>query len=370
MINKNLISVLESDKKIKNIFTCPRESCHNFEFVKYVDSTNYEFNLREEITFLLSQLREYISFQKDYNITQEILFLIEESEKCEYDKYQLAYLKILLVLYLSIGQIVEDYNNEYQKIPIDKDGYCCIELYRGQSNFDYNLLPSIYRNLKFNGIIDINKLQNIYSQNGMLSKYGNIFGDYRINYSFISFMQHATEYSPLLDFSKDKNIALVFATHSQGKNYNLYNNCDCSLYKLLLNKEKNVEDLGFGNHNVQFYSTKLKYNSLIFGKPLLFCNISDFEIKYYTCLYPTNDRMKYQQGAFLYLERCVIVNGTVFLPFTQGLITKYRIYSDANKKMMTQKTKQELYKEITQMYPYYDLEHLLNPYLYFSEYNK
>ena len=106
MINKNLISILESDKKIKNIFTCPRESYNNFEFVKYVDSINYEVNLKEEIAFLLSQLREYLLIQKDDIKIQGILDLIDEHEVFEYDKYQLAYLKILLVLYLSIGQIV------------------------------------------------------------------------------------------------------------------------------------------------------------------------------------------------------------------------------------------------------------------------
>lgn len=367
MIDK-LIEVLTKEESIKKVFTINQEKHMSTVFVKYVHSLNLSIDqLKDDIISIVNVLIETPLRNIENNIIK-LINCINFDEKIDYDMCKLAYLKILLLLYVSSGEIVLDDN--WEKILLDGQNNTIPILYRGQSNFSYDLLPSIYRNLDYNGVIDYSVLQQLYQSTSMYHKYYSLFGSYTIDYSFVSFMQHATEFSPLLDFSKNKDIALIFATNSQGKNYNYYENTDCSLFSLKLNKNKNREFLDFTVQNVQFNKDRLKYNTKIFGKPLILCSLQDFEVDYQTCLFPTNDRMKYQQGAFLYIHKCVIANGKLFFPFSQGLITKRKIYAEKNNKGNKNLSKQTRYKDIINKYPYYDMEHLLDPYLYFSEYNK
>lgn len=82
--------------------------------------------------------------------------------------------------------------------------------YRGVTNFDYDLIPSMYRDLSSgeHHIIDNNKILSFYERNKLLTEYKNIFdSDFNINNDFLTYMQHSIAYSPLIDFSKEINIA-------------------------------------------------------------------------------------------------------------------------------------------------------------------
>ena len=369
MMIDDLIEKLIKEETIKKVFTVSKSVYASQKFKEYIYSVDLSFEeVRTEIVDLLDLIVNTPLANTENDIITHINYMREVVYDCEIHK--LAYLKMLLLIYVSSCEIIWDYEEKFVPIKLDKNNVAVLTLYRGQSNFSFGLLPSIYRELDYNGIIDYDKLQELYQKNSMLNKYDLLFNSHTIDYSFVSFMQHAPQYSPLLDFSKEKDIALIFATNSQDKNYNSYQNLDCSLYTMSLNSKNNREYLDFKGHNIQFYKEKLKYNSTIFGKPLVLCSLKDFEVDYQTCLFPTNDRMKYQQGAFLYVHKCVIANGKMFFPLSQGFITKQRIYSEKNIKKKHLQSKQETYKNIVQNKPFYDLEHLLDPYLFFSEYNK
>ena len=73
--------------------------------------------------------------------------------------------------------------------------------------------------------------------------------------------------------------------------------------------------------------------------------------------------MKYQQGCFLWVNKGIIVNGILLLPIGIGQIRKYKIPKDLNKIP----NKLSIYEYIKMNYWHYDIEHLLNPYLYFED---
>ena len=84
--------------------------------------------------------------------------------------------------------------------------------YRGQSDYQWHLTPSMFRNLGnvFSKETAINKqtIEDIYAKNGMLDKWRKVFKTSKIDYKFLSYMQHSIAYSPLLDFTSDFPTAL------------------------------------------------------------------------------------------------------------------------------------------------------------------
>ena len=102
--------------------------------------------------------------------------------------------------------------------------------------------------------------------------------------------------------------------------------------------------------------------SLIRGKHLFRCSYDDFRVEACTLTDKTNDRMKYQQGCFLYFKRAVIINGNLLLPINFGRIKKYTIPADGNTL-----TKKIIANKIKSKYRYYAPHYLMNPYEYFEE---
>ncbi len=369
-----LITMLEKEKLITDVFTVIVPNKKPEAKYKELLFSNIEYQ-HEDILNDINKLVVLFENTKHLIANQELYSLIFSIDFASFfnndrdDLFALVYLKVLLTVYLSQGYIEKKYSKDTIKdtIQIDSNGKAMGRYYRGQSNYKYGLIPSIYRNLDYNGIISKETLEKLYYDSGLLEKYTRLINDVPIgvNYPFAAFMQHSAAYSPLLDFTTNRDIATVFATAPYDMNYNDYCNNDASLFILNWNQsiEATTEFLDFSNHNIQFYKSKLKFDSQIFGKPLYLCNIDDFLVKTHCCILPTNDRMKYQKGLFLYFEKCVIANGILFFPYQQGLIEKIKIPS--NDKL---KSKKELYKQITTSNPEIGIEHLLNPYLYFTEY--
>lgn len=274
-------------------------------------------------------------------------------------------MKVLLVLYLSLGYITIDWCKENP--PIGNQPY-----FRGQSDFSYSLVPSIYRNLNYNGTVDDKFLFDLYNKEGFVAKYNSIFSTiHNLNYQFVAFMQHAASFSPFIDFTNRLTIAEIFATEPSNKNKNNYSNTDASLFVFYPNVVKN-DDVNFSKHNVQFFKNKLQLDSVIFGKKLLFCKLTDFLVEFQFFTNATNDRMRYQHGSFLYINKCVIANGRLFFPFSQGCFVKYRIYAKKNisKSKLSLVSKEDVYNQVCNLEPFHDEKHLMDPYLYFTEYTK
>ena len=83
--------------------------------------------------------------------------------------------------------------------------------YRGQSNFKWDLIPSFFRGINKKGVtqIDLNRIYDDYSDFGLIDKAAQTIGYSRIDYNFLSFMQHAVSFSPLIDFTSDPVVATV-----------------------------------------------------------------------------------------------------------------------------------------------------------------
>lgn len=241
------------------------------------------------------------------------------------------------------------------------------QIYRGVSNANYTLIPSIYRNLSIDGgfgVINAVVLENLYCKSNLLSKYTEVFGTDNIDYNFCAFAQHAKQYSPFLDFTEEYRVALSFATDSS-VSINDYSKNDAALYSLSFDAIDNVEDIdnfSLSDIDVFINEKRMTMFSLIRGKHLFRCSYDDFRVEACTLTDKTNDRMKYQQGCFLYFKRAVIINGNLLLPINFGRIKKYTIPADGNTL-----TKKIIANKIKSKYRYYAPHYLMNPYEYFEE---
>ncbi len=371
---EKIISILEKKTIIKNVFSVPKDSFKTEKFQKEVENIQrYKYHYISDIDSYIEYFEKH--FPEDFKSTDEysdLHNLIINAPVCRFEDaslYEVAYCKILMLLYVVQGYIEIDYSKE--TLSKYSNNY-----FRGQSNYSYGLLPSFYRDLKYEGVINYDSLDQIYKSTSFFNKYTkHIERISNINYSFLAFIQHAVAYSPFLDFSEDLNIALIFATESEGKNYNSYLQTDAGLYSFhphnTITSNENIDDI-IREHNVQYCSKKLNYSSKIFGKPILECGIDDFNVELYSFTSPTNDRMKYQKGVFLYFKKCVIVNKELFFPYSCGFITKSKIPCKANLKKTSKSSfaKEEIYNEIVANHPSLDINHLMNPYQAFSEYTR
>lgn len=171
-------------------------------------------------------------------------------------------------------------------------------------------------------------------------------------------MQHSCSFSPFLDFTFEKEIALIFATHKEN-GINAYNNTDAAVYLLCSkNEETHNANYNFGNVDICFYKRKIKIDDSIFGKILYDCNVEDFKFSYDIFTNETNDRMKYQKGLFICFKKTVIVNNQLLHDSSENLIFKAIIKKE---------TKREIYYKITSSKKYSDYDYLMNPYKYFEK---
>ena len=85
------------------------------------------------------------------------------------------------------------------------------------------------RNLNDNVKINMNFFNKKYLTLKLKDKYYEMFGKDKIDYLFLSFMQHACSYSPFIDFTKSNIIGLSFAL-SNPNFFNDFTNKNSSLF--------------------------------------------------------------------------------------------------------------------------------------------
>lgn len=234
-------------------------------------------------------------------------------------------------------------------------------LFRGEDNFDFNLIPSFYRKglTKFEDditVIDDNYLKGAYIKNGMLQLYREIFGS-KYGYGFLAFMQHTFAYSPFLDFTRSHVIALAFAATkiSEGKDGSIY----------VLDTKNDVSKNRIKDKRKVIYSKRrLNIHDKMGDKSLYNCSFLDFEPMIRLYKNQPNDRMKYQKGIFMDIYRCIIVNGILLLPVGSEKLVKYRIPS-----AKLEFNKKKIAYIIRKSYPQYKYRLLMNPYLYFEKWS-
>ena len=236
--------------------------------------------------------------------------------------------------------------------------------FRGVSNFNYDLVPSMYRSITEDYVnIDYDYVDNKYRQAGLTDSFEKIFSSNNDRSTFWAYMQHSTSFSPLIDFSESLDVAGAFATKYDG-NPDKYECEDAAIY--FLAREEGKSD-STSKLNIEFFRKPLNINSIIFGNPIYKCKVSDFEVKYRIISEKTNDRMKYQKGVFLEIRKGVFVCNKLMFPATSGFFFKLRIPAMKNNSWIN---KNRINDCIKKKHPEYSDRYLLDPYLFFQERQK
>ena len=240
--------------------------------------------------------------------------------------------------------------------------------YRGHSDEKFKLIPSIFRSFnssKYGNKMTFPVLYDLYKETGLLTKYDNIFASKSVDGEFCAFMQHSCAYSPFLDLTKNHIIALSFATSNHG-NLNDYSQKKSAIFEFRFNRAVLRDEPDLRGLWVYFSKDRLRYFSFYKTDFIFYFAPSYFDPVVCLLTNKTNDRMKYQDGAFLFFQSCVVVNGHILMPYRIGKIIKYTISPSKKIKL----NKMDIYQEIVDNHRKYDDEHLMDPYLYFSEVSK
>lgn len=369
-LNK-LYDWLKNINQLKKVYEFPKDN----ELNSYIEKNSRKDTITIVITNynkLLDDFSKYRSISDNY--VDEFYDMIDNLKDkvsiyswVNKNYFLLIKLYIPLLLYASVGfnEInLDDKDIELfiKEIEIRLGGKN-IFYFRGQSNFDYSLIPSMYRSINLSkNLIDDDVIEEMYREAGLISKYEAVYGNKpKMNYDFFSMMQHFVSYSPLIDFSENINIATVFAT-KRLCNFNDYDCTDGALF--LLAKNDNLNHNNNIKRSISIHRGKVRYNSIIKGKPLYLCAISDFIPVFEIHDKKTSDRMRYQQGVFVDFKQAVFINGILLFPGSMNYLFKVRIYSKNNNNIIN---KQTIYEHIIRKYKQFEYEYLMNPYLFFEK---
>ena len=258
--------------------------------------------------------------------------------------------------------------------------------YRGQT-IDCPMSPSIVRDLKQN--IVINKTAFDFLIGDKNEKYESHIENSSNFYEKIAFFQHSTNYSPLLDFTTKRLVAVSFALSNSDK-INAFNNNDSIVYGIEPKKKDDISNLITGVNvaedffnSKEFYIKEINSDSITFFKKYRLSLVKKTSTGTFTTtketiefktfgdirknLTPqfkfidikTNDRMKYQQGLFLVFYECVSLRGRIYFELNPN----FKLYKFTIKKEDKRKILESIYQNERE----YDLNHLMNPYLFLTE---
>lgn len=360
---ENIISAfLESYSDIVKLFNHSSRTSEFYSF--FTNNFNTIYNVMEKLFINSIDKKDTPQSQ-----THELLNFIE----CDFDdfnrgqkikSYQRKMITATLI-HLLVGKdlTIDD-------LPIEKalithnDGK---HWYRGQSDYQWNLTPSMFRNLRnvFPKETKINNktIEQIYSESGMLDKWNQVFNSSIIDYSFLSYMQHSISYSPLLDFTSNFPTALSFALYNKSS-INDYAYKDSSVFQIEVsyNQIRNRKnDLLPNSYYIDFIPDKYSIGASILGKPIHTYNdiIKALTPEFVMIDSENNDRMRYQKGRFIFFYNYLSIQGTICTWLNQDLhVTKYRIKKEDKNKWC------ELLRN---NYPHLMVEKMMNPYSYFSD---
>lgn len=249
--------------------------------------------------------------------------------------------------------------------------------YRGHSNKNWTLCPSMLRGLSSNVVLDNSFYEALIWADECKEKYDFLIKSEEDSqaYDLYSFLQHSRSYSPFVDFTKKPEIALSFAL-SNTSSGNDFRNIKCRVFKVDIDEKRLITNKSKADYFLinEFKLYVLDKNKIIFGKEyylqtsknsvyrLCFKSFKQL-IKQLTPEYKvidisTNDRMKYQKGVFVCFYNCVCLGSRIFYELNKNLqLTTFDVGFMQKKKLI-----KEIYKRRR-----YDPEHLMNPYLFFTE---
>ncbi|MBQ6783864.1 MAG: FRG domain-containing protein [Acholeplasmatales bacterium] len=367
---------------------------HYFFINKMIEDTKKEYELYKNIQ---QDIRGILYYAQDYS---KYLSFLRRYLRC-FCAFMIIYEKAndgspLLSSTLNANAI-DDFMTNYDYIDSYMKYY-----YRGQTNFEWDLIPSLFRNYVFrNGnqgdFIDSKMLLNIYEKEDLIDKYDKTIGTEMhgkkiplksagITYSFLAYMQHSVSFSPMIDFTDKKEIASTFALGNKN-DFNSFASFDSSIFKLgimneffngpeterrhnELNNENEINDFFKNDYRIKVLNGKIKlgtkmilaksdYSTITIDCTSIKNIIKELKPDYKVISIATNDRMKYQHGKFLVFYNCLIVNGRIFFNLNRDI--------SIEKIQIPKRAKRGFYNFLTKNYNHYNMEYLLNPYLYFSK---
>lgn len=340
----------------QRVFACFKETVTYLMDYAYKndDKNSFEIELNESIYDLQELLRNSNdSLCKQMTDNQHLLLFKTH---------------ILLLMFSVTATITKDISSLIAKDLCLNHSSSQKSYFRGHSDEKHKLIPTIFRSydiLKYGNEMNYLTLHELYKQPNLIEKYEKVFKHSIINDEFCAFMQHSCSYSPFLDLTRNHIIALSFATSNHG-NLNEYFSKKSAVFEFKFNDDVLLTKSNISDMWVYFVKGRLRYFTEYKKEYLFYCVPSSFDPTICLLNKKTNDRMKYQDGAFLFFQSCVVVNGHVLMPYKIGKIIKYTI--NPNKKAIINKS--SIYQEIVERHREFDFEHLMDPYLYFAEITK
>ncbi|HHT99217.1 MAG TPA: FRG domain-containing protein [Acholeplasma sp.] len=247
--------------------------------------------------------------------------------------------------------------------------------YRGQTNTNWQLVPSFFRSAKRTALWTWSDIYKDYkskpSKVSLINKLNEVDIDTKsFPYKTAAFIQHSIGYSPLIDFSRSSKVALSFALSNASSMVNYYGD-DACVYVLELNNYRiltELEDIdnAIRGSKVQVFRRNESIFNLITNQMWIDLLSGSITSVIHLINKPTNDRMMFQKGTFILYDNAIIIGDEIFMSYNKVSfigrhLTKYNIDT---------KSKERLYEKLMIDYPQYHQRYLLDPYLYLGEPDK
>lgn len=236
--------------------------------------------------------------------------------------------------------IVSSVDDFYDQVINSKYNY-----YRGESNANYFLNSSILR--KKNQDINFDKLKDLVSNHH--KEYERIISGQHSFSRFLFYIQHSISFSCFIDLTKSPWIALSFVLEDIQRNSDSNIETNGAIYGIKLTNK--IED------NPIILSTHEKIENVL--KMLDLSKTKKTTINPYiinpTDLSILNDRMQYQQGAFLLLENDSLNHNSVY---NQENVTIVKF-------IITKELLKNLFFILREEHPQHTVKYLYDPYRWF-----
>lgn len=381
-IKKIVLEYIEKEDKLKfakifapyEEYTIEQLLIVHYENIEYMElAKRYIFDNFERRNIISSNASKY---QKEFAECCDII---------EHQKHRIKGQKFKMIIYfIVLLAAVMFFNNKSTfkgsiRIREYKDLEQSIRtnvFYRGQSQSNWDLTPSVLRNFKESVIFDDNYYYQLLINENLEQKFNKLVRTKDTNtYDKYAYMQHACSYSPFIDFTSSEVIATSFSLSNKA-DINKFKNDSSAVYSVNVNKNDIVRDKKEAKYflknkfkimvlSEQYFKFGKQYRFKGFdGKTATFSTVSFKSLlemvapKHKVFDIKTNDRMKYQKGVFVCFYDCLIIGERIFYELDPFItITKKEIMFEDKLILLS-----GIYKERT-----YDLERLMDPYLVFKE---
>ncbi|MFA6377399.1 MAG: FRG domain-containing protein, partial [Acholeplasmataceae bacterium] len=290
----------KSDAKI-SVFTEKNKKFQEYINQYYRYYNDYKSTISNDF---YAAINEYRNSSLKFNLNQDIDFqlLINTDNMTLHITIDIH---IFFRLYKMKHYTEKQLNNIEDIISYDnKDG---IVWYRGQTNTNWQLVPSFFRNAKNSFLWSWSEIYKDYnskpSKVSLINKLNEVDIDTAsFPYKTAAFIQHSIGYSPLIDFTRSPEVAISFALSNGSSMVNYYGD-DACVFVLELNGYKILSDLNeidnvMSSSKTQVFRKSELIINLLSNQMWLDLMIGKISSTIHLINRPTNDRMMFQKGTF------------------------------------------------------------------------